>query len=180
MGRLKIHLPVDERTGQFCRKVNAQIRRITDSTIVFNDSSLMIPHITLLLVELVPTQTFEGLTKITQALSQQGKQLILKLNQPYIDARNYVVCDVQENLDLTRLRTILRENIMDTYLTTLFPRTDKPHLTLAHIDTQQEKVQAYLNLIQEMPQVICTHIEISHNGPKGTCIDHLFTTTLPT
>ncbi len=178
MVRLKIHLPVDEQTVQFCRRVNAQIQRITDSAIVFNDTSLMIPHITLVLGELVPSQTFAGLTKITQALAQQVKPLTLTLSQPYIDPRSYVVCAVQENPALTALRTSMRENIMGAYLTTRVPRFDILHLTLAHIDAQHEEVDAYLDLMQEIPQVVCTHVEISHNGPKGTCIDRLFATPL--
>ncbi len=179
MGRLKIHLPADEQTAQFCRKVNAQIQGITDSAIVFNDTSSMIPHITLVLGELVPSQTFEGLAKVTQALAQQVKPLTLKLSQPYIDQRNYVVCAIQENPALTVLRSSLRENIMGVYLTTRVHRNDIAHLTLAHIDAQQKQVNAYLKMIQEIPQVECTHIEISHNGPKGTCIDRLFTTHFP-
>lgn len=178
MGRLKIHLPVDEQTVHFCRRVNAQIQRITDSAIVFSDTSLMIPHITLVLGKLVPSQTFEGLTKITQALAEQVKPLTLKLSQPYIDSRSYVVCAVQEDPTLIALRTSMRENIMGAYLTTRIPRFDITHLTLAHIDAQHEKVNAYLNLIQEIPQVVCTRVEISHIGPKGTCIDRLFATHL--
>jgi len=178
MVRLKIHLPVDEQTVQFCRRVNAQIRKITDSAIIFSDTSLMIPHITLVLGELVPSQTFEGLIRITQALAQQVKPLTLKLSQPYIDPRNYVVCAIQETPALTALRISMRENIMGVYLTTRVPRFDVMHMTLAHVDAQQEAVNAYLNLIRERPLVVCTHIEISHVGPKGTCIDRLFATHL--
>ncbi len=178
MGRLKIHLPVDEQTVQFCRRVNAEIQKITASTIVFDDTSLMIPHITLVLGELVPTQTFDGLAKLTQALAQQAKPLTLKISQPYIDSRSFVVCAIQENPALTALKTSLRENIMGVYLTTHVPRTDVEHVTLAHIDAQHKQVKAYLNSLQELPEVVCTRIEISHNGPKGTCIDSLFTTNL--
>ena len=178
MVRLKIHLPVDEQTVRFCRRVNAQIQRITDSAIVFSDTSLMIPHITLVVGELVPSQTFEGLTKLTQALAQQVKPLTLKLSQPYIDPRSYVVCAILEDPTLMALRTSMCENIMGAYLTTRIPRFDITHLTLAHIDAQQEEVNTYLNMIQEIPQVVCTRIEISHIGPKGTCIDRLFATHL--
>src|ERR1700694_3735247 len=104
MVRLKIHLSVDEQTVQFCYKVNAQIQKITDSAIIFSDTSFMIPHISLVMGELAPSHTFEGLTKVTQELAEQVKPLTLTLSQPYIDPRSYVVCAIQENPALTALR----------------------------------------------------------------------------
>ena len=176
MFRLNIHLAVDEQTVQFCRRVNANIRSLAPSAIIFSDKSPMMPHITLVMGDFVPSQPFEALTKATQILAQRAKPLTLKLSQLYIDPLRgrFVLCDIQENLALTELRQMMRENILGTYLTSPYARPRPPHLTLAHIYAQQEKVQTYLNLINEIPSVACSHIEISHVGPKGACVDRLF------
>ena len=85
MVRLNIHLVVDEQTEQFCRQVNANIRRITDSVIDFSGNYPMLPHITLVMGEVVPSQSFADLTKAIKALMQEVKPLTLQLSQPYIE-----------------------------------------------------------------------------------------------
>jgi len=180
MVRLNIHLIVDEQTAQFCRRVNTNIRRITDSAIDFSHTSPMIPHITLVTGEFVPSQTFEALTKATKTLAQKMKPLTLKLGPPYIEPLKgrFVLCNIQEDLAFTELRKMMRENILGTYLATPFPRPRVPHITLAHIYTRQEKVHSYLKLINAIPQAVCSQIEISHVGPMGACIDHLLALNL--
>ncbi len=71
MVRLNIHLALDEQTIQFCRQVNANIRRIAKSAIVFNDTSPMIPHITLVMGDFVPSQPFKALLKETEIFARQ-------------------------------------------------------------------------------------------------------------
>lgn len=180
MVRLNIHLAVDEQTVQFCRHVNANIRRIANSAIVFSDTSPMIPHITLVMGDFVPSQTIEALTRATETFAQQVQPLLLKLSQPYIEPLKgrFVLCNIQENPVLTELRKMIRENILGTYLTTPYAYPRAPHITLAHIYAHQEKVHSYLQLINEAPQAVCSHIEISHVGPKGACVDRLFALNL--
>ncbi|HLX58239.1 MAG TPA: 2'-5' RNA ligase family protein [Ktedonobacteraceae bacterium] len=178
MVRLKIHLSLDEQAVEFCLRKNAQIRRITDSAIVFSETSPMLPHITLVMGELVPSQSFQALTRVTTLLARSVKPLTLRLSQPYIDSRRYVLCDVQENPALIELRKRLSETLKDTYLTTRETRPYVPHLTLAHINAQQEQVNAFLNLVNVTPQMVCSQIEISHVGPKGACVDRLFACNL--
>ena len=141
MVRLKIYLTLDEQTEQFCRKVNAQVRRITDSAIVFSETSLMIPHISLVTGELVSTQTFKALTTALEALAQGVNPLTLWLTQLYIEPLQgrYVLCGIQENPALTELRESISEGLLDTYLSLPVTRPFAPHLTLAHIDARQER-----------------------------------------
>jgi 2'-5' RNA ligase len=176
MLRLNIHLALDEQTTQFCLQVNAHIRRITNSAIVFSNTSPMIPHITLVMGDFVPSQTFEALIQATEILVQKMKPLTLKLDQPHISPlkRRFVLCTIREDSALTALRMMMRETILGTYLTIPYARPRPPHITLAHIYHRQEKVHAYLKSINELPQVVCSHIEISHVGPLGTCTDALF------
>jgi 2'-5' RNA ligase len=177
MVRLKIYLAPDEQTVQFCRHVNAQVRSITETVIVFSETSPMLPHITLAMGELVPSQTFEALTTGIKTLVREVQPLTLRLSQPYIEPvqGRYILCDIQENSALTELRKRLSDMILGTYLTTQKSRSSVPHLTLAHIDAQREKVKASLQLVQVISQTICAHIELAHVGPRGTCIDRLCT-----
>ena len=65
--------------------------------------------------------------------------------------------------------------MLGNYLTTPYANPRDPHLTLAHIYTRQEKIQSYLQSINELhPQVVCSQIETSHVGPRGACVDRLF------
>ena len=180
MVRLNIHLAVDEQTVQFCRQVNADIRRIAKSAIVFSDTSPMIPHITLVMGDFIPSQTFEALTTVTETLAQKVKPLTLKLSQPYIEPLKgrFVSYNIQEDPALTELRQMMRENILGTYLTSPYARPRAPHITLAHIYTRQEKVDSFLKLINEIPPVVCSQIEISHVGSMGACVDRLFALNL--
>ncbi len=109
MLRLNIHLALDEQTTQFCLQVNANIRRITNSAIVFSNTSPMIPHITLVMGDCVPSQTFEALTKATETLVQKMKPLTLKLDQPHISPLKgrFVLCNIQEDSALTALRMMI-------------------------------------------------------------------------
>jgi 2'-5' RNA ligase len=175
MLRLNIHLALDEQTTQFCLQVNTNIRRITNSAIVFSNTSPMIPHITLVMGDCVPSQTFEAVTKATETLVQKMKPLTLKLDQPHISPLKgrFVLCNIQEDSALTALRMMMREGILGTYLTTPYACPPSPHITLAHIYRRQEKVHSYLKSINELPQVVCSHIEISHVRPLGVCIDRL-------
>jgi len=175
MLRLNIHLALDEQTTQFCLQVNANIRRITPSAIVFSNTSPLIPHITLVMGDVVPSQTIEALTKAVNRLAQPMKSLTLKLDQPHISPlkRRFVVCTLQEDPALTELRMLMRENMLGTYLSTPYAHPRPPHITLAHIYRRQEQVQAYLKSIHELPQAVCSHIEISRVGPLGTCVDRL-------
>ena len=176
MVRLNIHLSVDEQTVQFCRQVNANIRRIAQSAIVFSEKSPMILHITLVMGDFVPSQTFEALTRATEMLAQKVRPLTLKLGQPFIDplTGRFVLCNIEENPALTELRKMMRETMLGRYLTTPYANPREPHITLAHIYTRQEKVQSYLQSIHELPPIVCSHIEISHVGLKGACVDRLF------
>lgn len=176
MLRLNIHLALDEQTTQFCLQMNANIRRITHSAIDFSNKSPMSPHITLVMGDVVPSQTIEALTKATKRLVQKMKPLTLKLDQPHISPLKgrFVLCNIQEDPALTELRIMMRENILGTYLTTPYAHPRPPHITLAHIYRRQEKVHSYLKSINELPQAVCSHIEISHVGPLGTCVDRLF------
>src|SRR5690242_4579548 len=133
MVRLNIHLTVDEQTVQFCRQVNANIRRVTKSAIVFSDKSPMIPHITLVMGDFVLLQTFEALTQATKALARQVKPLTLKLSQPLIEPLKgrFVQCNIEENPALTELRKMMRETMLGRYLTTPYAHPREPHITLA-------------------------------------------------
>ncbi len=73
---------------------------------------------------------------------------------------------------------MMRENVLGKYLTTPYARPRDPHITLAHIYARREKVRSYLQSINELPQVVCSHIEISHVGSLGACIDRLFALNL--
>jgi 2'-5' RNA ligase len=174
--RLKIYLAPDERTEQFCRDVNARIRGITDSAIVFSETSLMIPHITLLMGELAPTQTFDALTSAVEALVRGVAPLVLRPSQPYIEPLQgrYVVCAVQENPALNELSERMSKALLDTYLSGRGARPFAPHLTLAHIDAQQDRVRAHLCQVEAIPLTTCARVEISHVGPRGTSVDRLF------
>src|SRR5947209_4979401 len=118
MVRLKIYLAPDARTEQFCRDVNARICGITDSAIVFSEASLMIPHITLLMGDLLPTQTFAALTGAVEALARGAAPLKLRLGRPYLEPLQgrYVVCDIQENPALSEFREGIGTALLDTYL----------------------------------------------------------------
>src|SRR5436305_3164780 len=106
MLRINIHMALDAQTTQFCLQVNANIRRITHSAIVFSKTSPMIPHITLVMGDLVPSHTFEALTTATKTLVQKTKPLTLTLDQPHISPfkGRFVVCNLQEDAALTDLR----------------------------------------------------------------------------
>ena len=176
MARLNIHLALDEQTVAFCRWVNANIRGIAKSAIVFSEKSPMIPHITLVMGDFVPSQNFEALTRATEMLAQKVRPLTLKLGQPYIDllTGRFVLCDIEEHPALTELRKMMRETLLGKYLTTPYANPREPHITLAHIYTCQEKVESYLQSIHELPSVVCSEIEISHVGPRGACVSRLF------
>jgi 2'-5' RNA ligase len=177
MVRLKLYLVPDEQTIQFCCTVNAGIRRLTDSAIVFGTDSPMIPHITLATGFLVPPHTIEELTSVTKRLAQRMKPLTLGLGQPYLEPvhEGYVLCGIEEHQDLQTLTKQVSETMRGAFpLMRDLRSTIGAHITLAHIDAQYDEVHTYLQSVKVPPQVVCTHIEIARCGEHGTCIDRLF------
>jgi 2'-5' RNA ligase len=176
MIRLKLYLALDEQTLQFCRSVNAGIRRLTDSAIVFGDDSPMIPHITLATGFLVHPHTLEGLADVAKSLAQRVQPLTLRLGQPYLNPvqRGYVLCDIGEHPDFLTLRKLVSETTPGAFLPMRKIGSHRAHLTLAHIDAHHDTVHSYLQSVKEIPRAVCTRMEIAHVGHHGTCIDRLF------
>lgn len=173
MVRLKLYLVPDEHALQFCRCVNAGIRCVTDSAIVFGEDAAMIPHITLATGFLVPPHTLEELAAATQRLAQRLQPLTLRLGQPYLEPVHvgYVLCDIEEQQDFQTLTQQVRGALplMRDVRSSL-----GAHITLAHIDAHYDEVHTYLQSLKLPPQVICTHLELARCGPHGTCSERLF------
>ena len=174
--RLKLYLAPDAQTLQFCRSVNAGIRRLTNSAIVFRDDSPMIPHITLATGCLVPPCTFEELTDVTQRLAGRVRPLTLSLGQPYLDPvhTGYVLCAIGEQPDLQLLRKLVRQAMPDAFLPLRKVGSRGSHVTLAHIAARHDTVHSYLQQVEVIPQMVCDRLEIARVGHHGTCTGRLF------
>jgi hypothetical protein len=175
--RLKIYLVPDEHTLQFCRYVNAAIRRLTDSAIVFGTDAAMIPHITLATGDLAAPTTLEDLAVATQRLAGHVQPLTLRLGRPYLEPvhAGYVLCDVQHQRDVQTLSKLVRQTTRGACPLMREARSSLgTHLTLAHIEACYEEVHTYLQSVQPPTQVLCSRIEIARCGAHGTCTDRLF------
>lgn len=181
--KLNIHLSLDQEAQRFCREVNAGIRSIVESTIIFDENSPMIPHITLVMGELSPSCTLADLSLLTTSISKRYFSLKIRFGKPYVEnhKNTYIFMDAEHNHELLELRRDFAERALGSHLLSSEKYSETPHLTLANIRaTEKEAVGAYLQSLQPALEVVCNAIEISHVGPKGTCIDSIFIIPLKT
>jgi 2'-5' RNA ligase len=181
MRKINIHLTLDSRALAYCHEVNAGIRRITTSIIEFSESSRMIPHISLIMGQLLDHVTLEEVARITAEVVSTEKVLVFRVDGPYLEnVRNrYVFSDVHGGDAFLNLRQRLHARLNGSHLVVQSDYTEQAHLTLGHVEDRREEVRAYLQSVRAGFDVRCPAAEISDAGPKGTCVNSLFRFDFP-
>jgi hypothetical protein len=176
MRKINIHLALDPRGLAYAREVNAGIRRITNSIIEFREASPMIPHVSLMMGELLEQATLEEVSRITREVASSQCALVLEVGNPYMESvkNRYVLSDVHAGEVYASLKKKLFALLKGTHLITESDETEKGHLTLGHVENHREEVQEYLRNVRAGFEMRCPAIEISDVGPRGTCVNSLF------
>jgi 2'-5' RNA ligase len=174
--KLNIHLMVPDVALQYCLQVNKGIRDITDSVIVFDETSPMIPHVSVLMGELDENNSLEEVAELTQDALSSVAPIKFYVHPPYLEnVRNrYVFSDVEGGQPFMELKRRLFSLLGERYLQSQSDYTEQPHLTLGHVEDKRNEVRIYLNTIQAGFTFVSDTVEISDAGPKGTCINSLY------
>lgn len=174
--KLNIHLMVPDVALRYCIEVNKGIRDITDSVIVFDQTSPMIPHVSLLMGELDESSSLEEVARLTQNALTGIAPIRFYVHPPYLEnVRNrYVFSDVEGGQPLMELKRALFDLLGGRYLHSQSDYTEQPHLTLGHVEDRRNEVRIYLNTIQAGFTFVSDTVEISDAGPKGTCVNSLY------
>lgn len=176
MRKVNLHLSLDQRGRDYCYSVNAGIRRITTSIIEFGEGSSMIPHISLIMGQILDHKPLEEVASITGEIISAENGVVFKVEDPYLEnVRNrYIFSDVHGGEAFSNLKQRLHAQLSGTYLAVQADYTEQPHLTLGHVEDNREKVCAYLRSVRAGFYICCPAVEISDAGPKGTCVNSLF------
>lgn len=176
MRKINIHLTLQEDAIEYSRSVNMAIRNITCSEIVFDESSPMIPHITLVMGMVRDNISLEEIATITRRMAAETKPIRSIIRPPYLETKRnrYVFSDVFDGEILAKLKRDFYTTMVPEFLTTQSDYTDQPHITLAHVTEKQEKVVALLQTFSQSIVSTSPEIEISDTGSKGTCINSLY------
>ena len=176
MRKLNIHLTVSPNVASYCREINRGVRRLTESFIDFEAAPPMIPHISLIMGILAEKRSLDALITEVKSNCARFGPLTFQVLNPYLeDVRNhYVFSDIVGNSDYEALKQTLQSSLKGTYLEVQDDYTEAPHITLAHIVSENEKVKKYLNGVIANVVCVCDCIEISDAGPKGSCSNSLF------
>jgi len=176
MRKINIHLTVDESALTYCREVNAGIRKITNSIIVFDDESPMIPHISVIMGKIDDNQTLSEIADVAGNLLSDWRPLIISVGPPYLEnVRNrYVFSDLDGGQAFKKLKQEFHRALKARYLHVQTDYTDQAHLTLGHVEDKRDEVRRYLSQVQADFEFVSKELEISDAGPKGTCINSLF------
>lgn len=178
MRKINIHFTVDDKTIRYCRNVNARIRDITSSTIVFNENSSMIPHITIVMGEFDENKfSLDQIWKVVSNNIKNARPIKFYIPKPYLEnsVNRYVFSDVDGGRSFLDLREQIKNIMQNGYLENMGGSYGEqpPHLTLAHIENEQDKVRSYLTTTKAGFTFTSKRVEISDVGPKGTCINSL-------
>ena len=176
MTKVNIHLTLDGRAIDYCYKVNSAIRGITESIITFGPTNEMIPHISLIMGILIDDASLPMVAKLTREAVSNESIVVFNVEPPYLeDVRNrYVFSDVRTGNAFENLKRKLQSVLDGKYLNVQTDYTDRPHLTLGHIENKKDEVRDYLRGVPANFSVCCPAVEISNVGPKGTCISSLY------
>ena len=176
MAKINIHFTLDAQTREYCRTINTEIRKLTNSIIIFDDNSPMIPHISLVMGELDPNYTIEHIASTIRNVSGYLKPMTFCVLSPYLETvRNrYIFSDIDTDTAFSSLKRQFHDLLNPKYVLAQNDYTEVPHITLGHVEEKQEKVREYLASVKTDFTFTSEHIEISEVGLKGTCINSLF------
>ncbi len=178
MRKLNVHFTLKEEARTYCRMVNAAVREITPSAIVFADDSPMIPHVTLAMGELDETRVgIAEFIKHVEGMASLVRPIRFSTGHPYLEdvVHSYVFADLDGGQYFLDVRRKAIEGIQSGWLSDVGGSygLQPPHLTLAHISEQRERVRLRLAEIPPGPVFVSGVIEISDVGRKGTCVNSL-------
>jgi 2'-5' RNA ligase len=175
MPKLNIHLTLDNKTLNYCRQVNAGIRKITESVIIFDHKSPMIPHISLIMGELDDNYSVAQLAQIVKKTISHVRPFQFRVLSPYMEnVRNrYIFSDVQSGETFGMLKTKLHEVLGSKVLHSQNDYSEVPHITLGHAEEKHEEIRKYLSGVKANFNFTSNAVEVSEAGPKGTCINSL-------
>jgi hypothetical protein len=178
--KINLHLTVPEVARDYCVAVNRGIRAITDSVIVFDKDSPMIPHVSLLMGQVDESTSIEEVAALTRGALDAVQPIKVYVHPPYLEnVRNrYVFSDLEGGESLLELKQNLFELLGQKYLHSQSDYAEQTHLTLGHVEENRNEVRIYLNTIGAGFTFVSTSVEISDAGPKGTCINSLYTFSL--
>lgn len=179
MRKINIHMKVDEVTEEYCQKVNAGVREITDSIIVFGKETSMIPHITISMGELNEQKnSIDDVVTIVKETISKLSPIQFWVHSPYLEnvVNQYVFSDVDGGSVFKDLREELTMKLGREHLDNIGGSYGEqaPHLTLAHVIEKQQEVRTFLKTIKAEFGFDSNSIEISDVGPKGTSINSLY------
>jgi hypothetical protein len=180
MRKINIHLALDKPAIEYCMEVNAGIRSISDSVIVFDVNSPMIPHISLVMGTLLNDVDLLMIKKVVEEAASEFQPIQFHVFPPYLEnvRTRYIFSDVEDGKGFVNLKNKLQQSLQDKYMCIQNDYSDQAHLTLGHIENNREEVKKHLHQIRANFDFLCTEIEFSDVGPKGTCINSLFRISL--
>jgi 2'-5' RNA ligase superfamily len=177
--KINVHFVFAPDTVTALRRMNAQVRAFTPSLIVFDETSPHIPHVSL---QMGTTNTDADLAPVAaavEAVARRNSRRDLVLLRPYLEnVRNhYVFCDVANAEAVVDVRQEL-ERALHGYLTVQDDYAEIPHVTVAHIDVDHTSIAPVLAQFPDHLSATVSVIEISDTGPKGTCVNPLYSYAL--
>ena len=171
MRKINIHLKVDDAVVAYARSVNAQVRAVTPSIVVFDDTSPMQPHITLAMGYLQDNVSVDDICVAVEMFAKSMSPLALSLSAPHVLENGFVFSDVSpDNVSILKqnMTVLMADKLQD------LKHADKgSHLTLGWIEQAFEAVADRLKTYSNKLACTCRSIEISDAGPKGTCVKSL-------
>lgn len=183
MRKINVHMTVDESTLEFCKEINKEIRSITNSTIIYSENSLMVPHMTIVMGKLDENIiSMDNFFNMVAQLAKNIKPINFNVYLPYLEdvVNKYIFCDVNGGKKFLHLREKFKNEFSNNILHDIGGSYGKqpPHLTLGHIEDKQREIRDYLSSIKRQFDFISDKVEISDVGPKGSCLGSIASITL--
>lgn len=178
--KLNLHLKLDVNISTLVKEINIDINKEDQPIIDFSSNEkIMIPHITVIMgyLDEYKYSVKELIEKIVP-LIRSFPALPFSLSQPYIENQkhNYVFSDVTFGDEFKQLQNLLFEHLEPNVLNVQTDFNKQSHLTLGYVTSNHARVSQmlaskYNNFVIEGKS---TTIELSDVGPKGTCINSLW------
>ena len=113
-----------------------------------------------------------ALFDVVRQFAAHIRQQSVTLSSPYLVPNQGFIFNDVINSNIKQIKTDFTV-LMSDYLNDMKSADRVAHVTLGYIEHNKEAVLSFLQDQQENFTVRCDFIEISHSGPKGTCINSL-------
>lgn len=182
--KVNIHLNINGELLALCKRINKEVANQENNYIIFNEKSIIVPHISLFMGYINSFEQFEFVLEAAHDFASQTKSVCVDPTRLYISDTSftlskYLLLDILQNEEIRQYKhyffNMLYDNIKPMEWDFI---NEHAHITLNCFDKVPRRIEKILDKYHEFPNCNINDIGISISGKKGVCFGNLKTFSL--